>query len=173
MEAYLARSLGFTLVPFAVMFLFLTGAIPLGSDATSSKSIKSYCDVFRLIQAVDISDVRASPYTTPTLLLTTLYHSFVGFYTYSRYVNKATSQFSYLLATMLSGMLAAMGLWVLMFGGESHISRRTGADKRTGNWPFGNKEAAKSRVPKSVTRAQLRMQQQQGMRGEDIELKEL
>ena len=60
-----------------------------------------------------------------------------------------------------------------MFGGESHISRRTGADKRTGNWPFGNKEAAKSRVPKSATRAQQKMQKQQGMTGEDIELKEL
>lgn len=171
MEAYFARSLGFTLVPFAVMFLFLTGAFPLGSDATSGKQFRAG-ELIHLANrdTVDISDVRASPYTMPTLLLTTLYHSFVGFYTYSRYVNKSTSQISYLLATIVSGILAAMGLWVLMFGGDSHISRRTGADKRTGNWPFRNVEAAKSRVPKSVTRAQ---QKTRMAVGEDIELKEM
>lgn len=150
LEAYFARSLGFTLIPFAILFLFLTGAFPLGND----------------ISTVDITDVKASPYTTPTLLLTTLYHGSVGFYTYSRYINRSTSQFSYLMATIISGSLAAMGVWCIMFGGDAgHISRRTGADKRTGNWPFGNKIAAKKNVPKSRTRG--------GMRSDDIDLKEL
>lgn len=52
-----------------------------------------------------------------------------------------------------------------MFGGDQgHISRRTGADKRTGNWPFGNAVAAKAKVPKSRSKRTV---------GEDIELKEL
>jgi hypothetical protein len=41
-----------------------------------------------------------------------------------------------------------MGLWCILFGGSSHISKRTGADKRTSGWPFGNSEADKKRVPK-------------------------
>lgn len=151
MEAYFARSLGFTLIPFAVLFLFLTGAFPLGDNLTT----------------VDISDVRASPYTTPSLLLTTLYHASISFYTYSRYVTKSTSQFSYLLATVISGSLAAMGVWCILFGGESHISRRTGADKRTGNWPFGNAVAMKKNVPKHGSRKGA------APKTDDIELKEL
>jgi hypothetical protein len=41
-----------------------------------------------------------------------------------------------------------MGLWCILFGGSSHISKRTGADKRTSGWPFGNIEADKKRVRK-------------------------
>lgn len=52
-----------------------------------------------------------------------------------------------------------------MFGGGSHISRRTGADKRTGNWPFGNSIAAKAKVPKSKTRKMAV--------NDDIELKDM
>lgn len=37
-----------------------------------------------------------------------------------------------------------MGLWCLLFGDDKgHISKRTGADKRTSGWPFGNSVAAK------------------------------
>jgi len=44
----------------------------------------------------------------------------------------------------MSGSLAAMGLWCVMFGSDpGHISKRTGADKRTSGWPFGNTIAAK------------------------------
>jgi hypothetical protein len=39
-----------------------------------------------------------------------------------------------------SGVLAAMGTWAILFGGGSHISRRTGKDKRTSGFPFGDKK---------------------------------
>jgi hypothetical protein len=41
-----------------------------------------------------------------------------------------------------------MGLWVILFWNSSRISKRTGADKRTSGWPFGNSEADKKRVKK-------------------------
>jgi hypothetical protein len=101
------------------------------------------------------------------LLLATFYHGAISFYTYSRYITPKTSQFGYLLTSIVTGALAAFGLWAMMFGNGSHISRRTGADKRTGGWPFKNTVDELKKVPKSVTRKQQRHQQ------EDIELKEL
>lgn len=39
-----------------------------------------------------------------------------------------------------------MALWIVLFGtGGGRISRKTGADKRTSNFPFGNKESASAR----------------------------
>lgn len=38
-----------------------------------------------------------------------------------------------------------MGLWVIMFGGgQGRRSKKTGADKRTSNFPFENKESARA-----------------------------
>lgn len=88
----------------------------------------------------------ADPYATPTLIITVLYHSLTAFYCYARYGRMHQSGF--ILGAMGSGALAAMGLWCILFGGSSHISKRTGADKRTSGWPFGNIEADRKRVPK-------------------------
>ena len=42
--------------------------------------------------------------------------------------------------------MAVIGLWCLMFASSSgRISRKTGADKRTSAFPFGNKESASER----------------------------
>lgn len=39
-----------------------------------------------------------------------------------------------------------MALWIILFGtGGGRISRKTGADKRTSSFPFGNKESASAR----------------------------
>lgn len=44
--------------------------------------------------------------------------------------------------------MAAFGLWNVMFGSDKgHISKRSGADKRTSGFPFKNNEADK-RFPK-------------------------
>lgn len=49
----------------------------------------------------------------------------------------------YMLGAVGSGALASIGLWCLLFASSSgRISRKTGADKRTSGFPFGNKEAA-------------------------------
>ncbi|KFY27420.1 hypothetical protein V493_03492 [Pseudogymnoascus sp. VKM F-4281 (FW-2241)] len=144
LETYFARFLGLTLIPFAILFLFLSGAFPL--DGSSSLS--------------EPEDAQTTPYTTPTLLLAGLYHTSISFYTYARYAQRSTSQFSYLLAATVSGILAALGLWSAMFGNGGHISKRTGADKRTSGWPFKNTVETKRRKGK-------------GRQEDGIELKDL
>lgn len=50
------------------------------------------------------------------------------------------------MGSLFSGSMAAMGLWCILFGSSNgRISRKTGADKRTSGFPFGNKEADKKR----------------------------
>lgn len=105
-------------------------------------------------------EVQTTPFTTPTLLVAGLYHTSISFYTYALYAQRSTSQFSYLLAATVSGVLASLGLWSAMFGNGGHISKRTGADKRTSGWPFKNTVEKKRRKGK-------------GMQQEDIELKEM
>ncbi|KAG2157183.1 hypothetical protein DEU56DRAFT_722542 [Suillus clintonianus] len=44
-----------------------------------------------------------------------------------------------------SSLVSLFGLWVLLFAGPSVISKKTGADKRTSAFIFGNKNAASVR----------------------------
>ncbi|KAI0340087.1 hypothetical protein BDW22DRAFT_1360599 [Trametopsis cervina] len=44
-----------------------------------------------------------------------------------------------------SAVIAGWGWWTIMFSGTSYISRKTGADKRTSAFLFGNKAAASSK----------------------------
>jgi hypothetical protein len=40
-----------------------------------------------------------------------------------------------------AGCLAAAGTWSLLFADDKgHVSKRTGRDKRTSGWPFGDKK---------------------------------
>ncbi|OCH93417.1 hypothetical protein OBBRIDRAFT_702103, partial [Obba rivulosa] len=41
-----------------------------------------------------------------------------------------------------SAVIGVWGLWAIMFAGSSYKSRKTGADKRTSRFLFGNKAAA-------------------------------
>ncbi|KAI0780905.1 hypothetical protein BD413DRAFT_600404 [Trametes elegans] len=41
-----------------------------------------------------------------------------------------------------AGTIGLWGLWAILFAGSSSISRKTGADKRTSRFLFGNKAAA-------------------------------
>ena len=85
-----------------------------------------------------------APYAVPTLTISFIYHSAAAFYGYARYA--ATGQVAYALGVIGSGSLAAIGLWCLLFASSSgRISRKTGADKRTSGFPFGNKESASAR----------------------------
>lgn len=70
-----------------------------------------------------------------------LYHSAAAFYCYARY--NTTGQTTFILGTVGSASLAAVGLWCTLFASDGgRISRKTGADKRTSGFPFGNKESA-------------------------------
>jgi len=44
--------------------------------------------------------------------------------------------------TACTGLLGIWGLWVILFAGSSTFSRKTGADKHTSAFIFGNKSSA-------------------------------
>lgn len=85
-----------------------------------------------------------SPYANAVILLSTLYHASQAFYSYAKF--SGTDAGGYFFGALGSVFLAAFGLWCLMFGGDKgHISKRTGADKRTSGFPFRNAEASKKK----------------------------
>ncbi|KAI0526046.1 hypothetical protein F5B22DRAFT_265936 [Xylaria bambusicola] len=123
---YLARSLGLALLALGFVTVALSGSVPVGS-------------------ALDNTAESPSPYAAPVVLLTTLYHGSTAFHSWARYA--ATGRNGYFLGFVGSAVLAAFGIWCLLFGGEKgRISRRTGADKRTSGFPFRNAEADRRKV---------------------------
>lgn len=77
----------------------------------------------------------------PVLTISFAYHAAIAFYCYGRYATSAQTPF--VLGALGSGALAAIGLWCILFASTSgRISRKTGADKRTSGFPFGNRESA-------------------------------
>ncbi|KAK0210814.1 hypothetical protein DFS33DRAFT_1378804 [Desarmillaria ectypa] len=46
------------------------------------------------------------------------------------------------LASVAAGVIAIWGLWILVFGNYSSISKTTGADKHTSSFIFGNTSSA-------------------------------
>jgi len=59
--------------------------------------------------------------------------------------------FTYSIAVAVHALFAAIGAWVMLFGASNgHISRKTGADKRTSGFPFKNVEADKKRARKKL-----------------------
>ncbi len=81
------------------------------------------------------------------ILVSTLYHAAASFYSYTQFTE--SGQTGFLLGCVGSGVFGAFGLWCLMFAsGPGHISKRTGADKRTSGFIFKNTEADK-RKPKT------------------------
>jgi len=125
MEIYFARSLGLTLMAQALVSLVLSGAFPLGSS-------------------IDAVPDALAPYSSAVLFITTLYHGVTAFYCWACYsAVGGGSQTGYLIGSVTSAVLGSWGLWCSMFGGKAsgHISRRTGADKRTSGFPFKNTQA--------------------------------
>jgi len=119
---YLARSVGIASLAFAILSLLLSGLIPLSTLA-------------------DADPTTVAAYSSPAVTVTTLFHFATTFHCYTSYqaLSLNSSGSAYLLGAICSGSLAAMGVWTAMFGGGSHISRKTGQDKRKSGWPFGDR----------------------------------
>ncbi|KAK5114941.1 hypothetical protein LTR62_002100 [Meristemomyces frigidus] len=165
LETYLCRSSALTLLAFAVLTLLLTDSIPSanswdtrptvtfaeGSKSGSSDEKTSGKDRER---DRDVAVEAKSPYASATAITTTVYHALQSFYLYTQIAttrsNPRAKTFGFYAGLTLTTTLFCFGLWVVLFAGtKSHRSKRTGADKRTGNWPFGNKESAKE-IKKAV-----------------------
>lgn len=111
----------------------LTGSIPLTNTISEPVTTED-------------SDTKA-PYALPTLMLTSAFHATTGLYAYTWWVSRG--QGTFLVAVIMHSMLAAIGLWCVLFASSNgKISRRTGADKRTAGFPFANSEAAKKHAGK-------------------------
>jgi len=139
LEEYLSRSLGLALIAFAILNLVLTGSVPLTS-AISEPVLHP--------TSTDIEDPTA-PYAVPSLTITLTYHTAVSFYCYTQWIQGGSMTYS--IGVVTHGFLVAVGVWVLLFGvSNGHISRKTGADKRTSGFPFKNKEADKRKAQQEV-----------------------
>ncbi|KAF2401218.1 hypothetical protein EJ06DRAFT_581402 [Trichodelitschia bisporula] len=130
LEVYLSRSLGLAAITIGALCVLLTGSVPLSSRLTEAGPTTT-----------DPTDPKA-PYALPTLTITLMYHSAAAFYAYALWTS--TGVWGYAFGVVGSTLLAAVGLWCVLFASsDGRISRKTGADKRTSGFPFKNKEAAK------------------------------
>jgi len=134
LEEYFSRSLGIALFTLGVLVVLLTGSVPLTS---------SFSDTTNAGVTTDANDPKA-PYAVPVLTISTLYHAANTFFCYARYNTAGSSAFA--LGAAGSAALSSVGLWCILFASSSgRISRKTGADKRTSGFPFGNKESASAK----------------------------
>ena len=93
--------------------------------------------------STDVEDPKA-PYAVPVLTISCIYHAANAFFCYARYTGSGQASFSF--GGIGSAFLASVGLWCILFASSSgRISKKTGADKRTSGFPFGNKEAASAK----------------------------
>lgn len=134
-EIYFSRSFGFAILFIAIIGLFFTGVIPLSSSISEPLTLNN-------------NDPKA-PYALPVIWIMTLFHGTCLIYNYVRWVG--SQQVGYTLGAVGSGGLAAVGIWLLVFGATpSHLSKRTGADKRMTGFPFQNTAAYDKKKDKKM-----------------------
>jgi len=132
LEHYLSRLLGLTLLALAALSLILTGTVPLTTSPATTDA-----------------DDHSAPYAQPTLVTTFFYHAACAFYSYAVWTQAGL--FPHLVGVAGSTVLAAMGLWCILFATtEGRFSKKTGADKRTSGYPFKNVEADKRKAGKRL-----------------------
>ena len=145
LETYLCRSLGLTLLTLSALLLPLTGLIPVTKTVTWADEPEA--------------GTRAkNPYAFPTLVITTVYHALSAFYLYTQLTYNWN--FAFTCGLVGSSVLFFFGMWVVLFGSDKVRMSKSGADKRTANYPFVNTESAKEKKKdskrKSVARTKSR-----------------
>ncbi|KAK5120570.1 hypothetical protein LTR85_006226 [Meristemomyces frigidus] len=149
LEAYFSRSLALLLLAFAVTCLLLTGAIPLTNSIADN------------VTGTDSDGTSKDPYAYPTLVVTTTYHALSAFYLYTQIAYRGS--FGFGAGLLFSASLFCLGVWVTLFGSEKgKISKKTGADKRTSNFPFSNTESAKEKKKESKRKSVARTTSSRG-----------
>ncbi|KAM3418609.1 hypothetical protein BST61_g4586 [Cercospora zeina] len=131
-ETYMLRALGFALVALAAFTLLLSGLLPVSPPSASSGDTTG----------------GDNPYGYPTAVTATIYHGLSAFYLYTQ----ITYGFSFGFGSgmLLSSALFCFGVFTCLFGNErSSVSKTTGADKRTSNFPFTNAESAREKKKES------------------------
>lgn len=126
LETYLSRSLSLTLLCLALLTILLAGLLPLSTPVAESENSHA-----------------PSPYSGPTVFLTTTFHVSSTVYTYTNYM--ATGSACFALGMTGSGFLSCFGLWCLMFGGGDGRGKVSG-------WPFRNDEERRRKKEKMMKR---------------------
>jgi hypothetical protein len=127
----------------AVFHLIFTGVIPGTATDVSS--------------AADDEDA-VGPYAYPTVIVTTIYTALQAFYLYTQTTSDNAS-FAFIAGLVANAGLFSVGIWIVLFASEKgRHSKRTGADKRTSNWPFANKESAREIKKASRTGGEAKLQ---------------
>ncbi|RPA99370.1 hypothetical protein L873DRAFT_1789712 [Choiromyces venosus 120613-1] len=140
LETYLSRSLGLTLIAFAILNLLLTGSIPLVPSFAAAATVKG--------TSTDLEDPTA-PYAVPSLSVTLTYHIAMGLYCYQQWALGHST--AYAIGMAAHGLFAAMGAWVMMFASANgHIYRKTGADGKSSSFPLTNLDAEKKKLDKKL-----------------------
>ena len=143
LETYLCRTLGLTLVTLSTLNLLLTGALPLPTTTTATSADDE----------TNGTSTSKNPYSFPTLTVTLTYHALTSFYLYTQLTYTGWN-FGFTCGLIGSASLFCLGLWVVLFGSEKgRISKTTGADKRTGNFPFTNLESKSEKKKESKRRS--------------------
>ncbi|KAK4540545.1 hypothetical protein LTR36_009075 [Oleoguttula mirabilis] len=149
LEAYLSRALALLLLAFAATSLLLTGAIPLTNSIAEN------------VTGTDSEGLSKDPYAYPTLVVTTAYHALSAFHLYTQIAYRGS--FAFGAGLLCSASLFGLGLWVTLFGSDKgKISAKTGADKRTGNFPFANAESAREKKKESKRKSVARTTSSRG-----------
>ena len=120
-----------TLLPLALLPILLTGLLPLSSMSAESESEHSG---------------QPSPYSPPTTLITTAFHVAGLVYCYVTYQN--VNSVCFVFGAVGSGLLAAWGLWCLVFGGADVGG--AGGKQRVSGWPFRNREEREAKREKMM-----------------------
>ena len=133
LETLLARLASISLLLIAFLSLLLTGEIHALYAQDSHAGASD-------------ADLDSSPFAKPVVYASMLYHTVCGVvlygYSYSRHLSGGWMT----LGAIAHLLVAGAGMLLVMFGqGPGHVSRRTGADKRTSGFPFKNAEADRKR----------------------------
>ncbi|KAI0362126.1 hypothetical protein OH77DRAFT_1441368 [Trametes cingulata] len=134
------------LFPRLLLFLSETGTerrvalTPLESFMALHTGILLFSVALGLIFNIPSNQPTARPSTTGHPMLASLSGACV-LISFIAYNTKSVGALSFLVC-LGSGTIGLWGIWAIVFSGTSSISRRTGADKHTSRFIFGNKAAA-------------------------------
>jgi len=150
MSAICLFILSIFLVLFPRLVLFMS---EISSDRTLLTPLESYLSLHLglLLGAISITVVLAIPNSSPLpdsqqadklghplLMPITTCSLLTAFLTYNTNSVGSVATISFLVAATIG----VFGLWTILFAGSSAISRKTGADKHTSSFLFGNINAA-------------------------------
>jgi hypothetical protein len=138
-ETYLCRTLGLTLLALAASNLIFSGVLPIGPAQVPSAP-----------DPAEGGRDKSKDVAKATATVAVTFQALTAFYLYTQLASQPGFSFAFSAGLVGNAFLFCFGVWTLLFADESgRRSRSTGADKRTSNFPFENKESAREKKKES------------------------